>query len=1482
MRLGPRFFTRLILSLLLLACFAKLSNFNPSSAQSTDFKIVGPNKETTPVVNESGQLQLSLINPSGQTISGATFSSGSPDIAGVDPQTGMVFGMQRGFATITARNDNVTVSAFVVVTRVGKSNGAKVTGDTKTDTRGRIYISDPTGNVILRKDGFAAPAQVFAGRKGVQGKLDGKREEALFSGPLAVGIDNRTTGGIYVADTLNHSIRKIDFDNNQVITVVGKGFVGINANDTTPLDQALFNGPRGVAADIGGNLFIADTNNHAIYVADLAKKELKLLAGQPGLPGRADGQGRSAQFNNPSGICISNDGRNIAVCDTGNNSVRLITRDGAVSTVKRASGSNIVGIEEAFWTDQQTDDFDTPLSASFDSLGNLYVVDKSGVKVVTFSGKTPEIISLAQAGTFGQAGGVVVDGTEVIVLDANPTSEQEAVKSVSVGGPQILNLSRESSPLEGGGEIVISGKNFAPESVVVLGDSTINDPRIMSATEIRFTVPGQSAPGKRTLSILTRGGVAQREFTVTSKTFQELANREITTLVGGVSFIGDSGMAVNAVLKFPQGVVVDGAGNLLVADTLNNRIRRIDTSGVITTVAGTGVATFSGDGNQATGAGLNIPRGIALDRIGNLIIADTVNNRIRRVDIKTGTITTIAGNGTAGFSGDGGPAINAALFNPSNVFVDRDNNLFITDSLNNRIRKVDDTGNITTIAGNGTQGFKGDGGPATAASLNIPSDIAIDDKGNLFIADRFNNRVRRVDAATKIITTIAGNGDFRFSGDNGPALQAGMDPRGVAINGEGNLLIADLDNSRIRIIDLPTGRITTVAGTGSRSLTGNDGPAVNAALNLPTCVTVDGAGNLFIADQANNRIRRVDAGTKNISVEAGTDIILGDNNPAINSRLGNPIDLAIDKAGNLFIDDFENNRVRRVDAGTGIITTVAGNGMLGFNGDGILATEAGLASPRGIAVDEAGNLFIADTLNNRIRRVDAATGIITTVAGNGRAGFSGDSGPAAGASLSTPSGVIIDRNKNLFITDSFNNRIRQVNVRGTITTIAGNGTEGFGGDGGPAQNAALFRPFGLALDKANNLFFVDAANNRVRRIDSTTFTITTVAGNGTPGFSGDGGPAISAGLNNPLGIAIDSEGNLFIADEKNHRVRQVDPSGIITTIAGNGVPGFSGDGAPAINASLAFPKDVLLDSAGNLLIAGGFNDAIRIVKRTSGGEPTSGFTLSVNPLSQTITAGSSASFIINVQALGAFNQLIGLSTAVNPPSSNITVTLSANTLTPGLMSTMTVSALAGTLPSSFNITVTGTAGQIIRNQDVTLNVTTAGSPPMIAAIGDQTVRAGEVLDLPVSASNQGDSTGLKLSLLSSPSFVSLTDKGDGTGTVRIAPSPTETQGGSVVIQVTNSAGLSAQARFNVTVLPRLMITSAAFNKPQLSINGIGFGSSGARVMVNGNDISSLITSQTDILILLKGNKKKFSLKKGQNQIIVIAGGVTSNTFVLVF
>lgn len=577
---------------------------------------------------------------------------------------------------------------------------------------------------------------------------------------------------------------------------------------------------------------------------------------------------------------------------------------------------------------------------------------------------------------------------------------------------------------------------------------------------------------------------------------------------------GDGGQATAAELVSPEGIDMDAAGNLYVADAGGGTIRRMAPSGIITKVAGGGSWHHIGDGGPATAAGLSYPTDVAVDGAGQLYIADYFNHRVRKVSA-AGIITTIAGNGTKGFGGDGGPATAAMLERPSGVAVDAAGNVFVADSFNNRVRKVDTAGTITTVAGSGATGLTGDGGPATTAAIYEPERVEVGPEGHLYVAQSRAGAVRKVDAAGIITTVLPGGGGAGRLGQ----------PVSMVFDADRNLYVAGIYFFDYRVHKVtPAGVMSTVAGNGTPSFSGDGGPAVAAQLGQAPRVAFGPGGDLYVADLDNDRVRRIDGAGRITSVATADFNIAGA--------------IVFDRAGNLYVA--EPAVIRRIDP-AGRSTVVAGTGATGFTGDGGPATSARISYPSSLALDGAGNLYLADSENDRVRRVDPS-GVITTVAGGGP-GYLGDGGPATAATLDLflQSGIAVSSQGQLFLADTYNNRIRTVGVDGIITTVAGTGGNDILGEGRPAVEADVYHPGGLAFDGADNLYLVDI-ECRVRKVDGAGI-ITTVAGNGTCGNRGDGGPAtqaeidLNAGNQAASNLAVDPAGNLVIGVA--HRVRRV-------------------------------------------------------------------------------------------------------------------------------------------------------------------------------------------------------------------------------------------------------------------------------------------------------------------------------------------------------
>jgi len=637
----------------------------------------------------------------------------------------------------------------------------------------------------------------------------------------------------------------------------------------------------------------------------------------------------------------------------------------------------------------------------------------------------------------------------------------------------------------------------------------------------------------------------------------------ISTVAGnGRLQFGAGGQATSANLVQPRFVVSDSAGNFYFSDTYFEQVFRVTPAGTITAYAGNGIQGFSGDGGQATAAELSQPEGLAVDSSGNLYIADGGNHRIRMVTpagiISTvaqigtgalavaldgsgnlyvvggevvvkvnsaGTVTPFAGNGNAGYSGDNGPAISASLYSPAGLCVDSAGNVYVADSLNSRIRKINTQGIITTFAGDNKGGFTGDGEQATATSLFLPADVTVDGKGDVFISDALNARIRMVNPSG-IISTVAGGGASIMDGG---ALQEAVEPAGIAVDPNGNVLVVETGYRRVRRVVLAQESITTVAG------------------QLPTASAGDGV-------------------------------------PATSTALLDPVGVVLDSSGNLYISDYLDQRIRKISP-SGIIGTIAGNGIPGQSRSG-LASVGEIGGALDMSFDPLGNLYF---IGGIVLKIDTL-GNLSAIAGEGGAGFGGDNGPATASLMLGPIDAVADAAGNIYISDGGNNRIRKVNPAGIITTYAGTGMPTYGGDGAPATAAQIFGPWQLALDQGGNLYFADYGNSRVRKIDSSGI-ITTVAGGGTG--LGDGGPATAAGVGgNLLGVAVDAAGNLYITSDA--RIRKVDAAtGLISTIAGNGTPGFSGDGALATNAMIHGANSITLDSAGNVYFSDEANLRVR-------------------------------------------------------------------------------------------------------------------------------------------------------------------------------------------------------------------------------------------------------------------------------------------------
>ena len=658
-----------------------------------------------------------------------------------------------------------------------------------------------------------------------------------------------------------------------------------------------------------------------------------------------------------------------------------------------------------------------------------------------------------------------------------------------------------------------------------------------------FIKPGDGGQGERSGSLVTTIRLGVAFIGIAAATVGWAQQYTISVYAGTQSYVAPPPGAFYSSLR---AIAVDQAGRLYFGagepGPTPCYVFRLDLSGAFTCVAGADLADPSKHGA--------VVASLAVDGADNVYVFDNFAGRIRKVS-PTGVITTAAGNGVYGYSGDGQPAVSAQIA-AGQIAVDNSGNLYIAGG--NRVRKVTADGIIRTVAGTGTSGYSGDGAAAVSALIDATC-IAVDNSGNIYVAG--GARIRKV-TPDGIIHTVAGSGTYGDAGDGGPAADALLGfVTGLALDIAGNLYILDVGNGRIRKMS-PDGMIGAVAGPAPFD---DDRPVIGL---YPSGLAIDGSGNLYIVNYRSQRIHKVAPGGANSTVVTGT--YLGDGGPATSALLNIPISLALDGAGNLYIADYAHFRVRKVST-DGIIGTVA-------VGTGFPSNDLDLGDPVSVATDSSGALFILE--GEYLDDDDSPHAPIWKISPDGVMSRLADTGSVCVGGVESvyydiAGSLAMDSGGNLYAL--YGRCVQTISPDGTIIRVAGAGDpNGDSGDGGPALNASLAGT-GFAIDQAGNLYVVERANQRVRKI-STDGIITTVAGTGIWGFSGDGGPAVNAQLAYPEGVAVDGSGNLYIADTDNNRIRKVSTDGTISTVAGSGKSGVPGDG------ELLQPGQIAVDSTG--------------------------------------------------------------------------------------------------------------------------------------------------------------------------------------------------------------------------------------------------------------------------------------------------------------
>jgi hypothetical protein len=962
------------------------------------------------------------------------------------------------------------------------------------------------------------------------------------------------------------------------------------------------------------------------------------------------GLATAAAINDPEGLAFDAQG-NTYISDYNNNRIRVVSRDGFISTFagKGVACPNITAATGACGDGGPASaaTFTNPTQMQFDSAGNLFIVDH-------FSHRIRKITA---------TNGVITPASIITTVAGN-------------------GISAES----GNGGLATLASIKAPHGIAVApsGDFYIND--LQGCTVRKVT----AATG-------------------------------IISLFAGIGpnncgFAGDGLQANSGMVEINLGVDValDSAGNLFIADRQNNVVRKISAAtNIITTYAGQHGNTCSpstgtcGDGGPATSAHLSGPAGLFFDAAGDLIIGDADGARIRKVTTSTGIITTIAGTGamcnaeftTSGSCGDGGLATAAKFSFPIDVALDKQGTIFFTDQYANRVRYVTlPPLPPATQVGSPSPSQNvllttAPGGNTIITSITVPNspsgspDFTIGTISGCVIGGTTGNapgtvctvpitftpQYPGVRAEPLIVVTNAGTYEYGLTG-TGLAGQAVVTP----------------------------GVLSTVAGTGATGASGDGGAATAATFDGLREITFDYAGNYYLGDISNNEIRKVDT-SGNVTTVAGggtTNYVASPGGPATSAALSNAQHVVFDSAGDMYIADYLNSVVSRVDALTGDITVIAGNGMSATTGDGGAATSASIRAPAALAIDQAdGNLYIADSRDHVVRFVNMSTGIITTVAGTiGMACTSataacGDGGQATSAQFNEPNGIALDASGDIYVSDTLDNRIRRINgVTGIITTVAGTGAAGYSGDGGAGTSATLNMPWQVTTDAAGDVLFADSANSAIRMISAATGNITTVVGDGTACATtpapacGDGGPANVSALLNPTGIAVDPPGNLYVVENGTNRVRKVTATAAGLAFASTPVGATAG------------PLETTLENIGN--------ESLPLMVPGSGTNPSASTNFAVDAattcpqLTSSSTAGSVASGATCLLAVDFTPTAVGALTGTLVETDN---SLNGNPATQSV-------SLSGTgTTGAATVTVVSSANPSIYGQSVTFTATVGGS-----------------------------------------------------------------------------------------------------------------------------------------------------------------------------
>lgn len=1168
----------------------------------------------------------------------------------------------------------------------GSSAGFDRPNQIAIDKEGNLFVSD-LGNHMIRKVTPEGVVTTFAG-SGSTGFADGVGTSASFWYPRGLAFDSK--GNLYVADGGTNRIRVITPEGT-VSTFAGSDNSGSEDGNGT---NASFNSPVGLAMDDTDHLYVSDHNNRLIRKIT-PEGVVSTYAGS-GEYVSEDGSGTEASFRSPRALALDDVG-NLFLVDYFTDQIRKITTDGQVSTISGfRSEAPLVNGPVADAT------FNGPLGLVFDPKGNLLVADAGNNVIRKIEFNHPMLVGNPSFGVAdyevellatSAGGGTAIQAFTISVIDDTPpvfvspsdinfismseapvsvveTTDQNPV-SYSLGvtkdeslfsidqksglisfltPPDFQNpidLDQNNSYLL---EIIASdGSNVVMQNMIVsvLETSANTNPVITSIPPTRvwdnenyeYTISTYDQEGD---PIFVSGTTLPDWLSVTPN-----EGGAISVFAGSGSQTYADGKGTNASFGSLDYLAIDQEGNVYVADYGNSRIRKITPDGTVSTLAGSGASDYK-DGN-ATEASIGFPEGIAVGQDGNVYVVS--RNQIRKISPE-GQVTTLAGKIEAGYVD--GTGTEAAFNDPEGIAVDANNNVYVADLLNDRIRKISPVGIVTTLAGSGNRAYAD--GSGTEASFSLPSDITLSVSGDLYVVDNGRSTIRKVSLQGEV-TTLAGQGSWS-SGD-GTGTEAGFSSiHRIAVAPDGNIYISENNAENLRQIT-PEGVTTTLddsttgiyVGMGDVIERANDiifdksGNAyIGQSYPLNVLYKISAPGYVVIGDPAGQsgqqEVILTALDTKGgsiqqrftidvddalvprfisepiVSVDEETEYLyLIDTEQTTSGELSltsselpqwlsletygrgvmspfagagysgvkdgtgtdaafdNLNQMVIDAAGNIYASQLSNSNIIRKVSPDGVVTTIAGNSSYDYiDGTG---TEASFRSPSGLALDGDGNLYVADSGNNVIRKI-TPSGVVTTFAGNGTIGFADGEGTLA--QFYYPTGLVFDSSGNLYVTDRFSHRIRKITSSGVVSSVAGSGNRGW--QDGTGTDARFDQPSTIVIGSQGNLYVGESGSHLIRMV-TPQGVVTTVAGSGSSGFAD--GTGTNASFNNPEGMAIDKNDNLFVSDNFNHRIRKVTKTGVVTTVAGSGSDRFA-DGT-GTQAAFLSPKGIVIGADGNFYIA---------------------------------------------------------------------------------------------------------------------------------------------------------------------------------------------------------------------------------------------------------------------------------------------------------